>query len=190
MEGIGELDVEDFEDRTKGDKKAFVRFFLQPVKDEAASVKEGRPIYTDKEYCEIIVPGNKTNIPIKPVNSIIKQRYALQYAQWKQNNTEEYMEGTHLTEVPWLNRSQVEELAYLRIRTLEQLAETNDDVCGRVPGLLDLKRKANLVLERAKDDSVLIKLQEELKERDNTIETMQNQMNDLVERLKALEEDD
>lgn len=186
-----DFDMADFEDRAKGDRNALVRFFIRPVLDETESAKEGRPIYRDKEYVEIHVPGNQTNIPVKPVDQIIKRRFATQYQKWKASgeSSMEVVSGTHLTEVPWLNRSQVEELAYFHIRTLEQLAEVSDSVCGKVMGLYELKRRAKLVLDASKDASVITKLEEERNQMVNQIEVMQRTIEDLTERLAKLEED-
>ncbi|MDH5739996.1 MAG: hypothetical protein OEY77_06700 [Nitrospira sp.] len=187
---IADFDVQDFEDRTRSDNKAFVRFFIRPVEDKAKSREAGRPIYSDQEYCEIIVPGNQTNRPIKPVDNIIKQRYAAQYAKWKAaDRPEDFVDGTHLTEVPWLTRSQVEELAYLRIRTLEQLAVVGDDVCTRVPGLFDLKKRAKLLVQKAEEQAPILALQEQLDALKNELEVKDQTIIELAARIEELEED-
>jgi len=187
MRGTAEYDVADFEDRTRGDKNTLVRFFIRPVLNEAKSAKEGRPIYEDKEYCEIHVPGNQTNVPIKPVNSIIKQRFGTQYARWKETGEADFVEGTVLSEVPWLSRSQVEELAYLKIRTLEQLAGVGDEVCSRTMGLTELKRRAKLFLDASKDGAVITQLEKSLQERDALIQIQKQQLESLTARIEALE---
>lgn len=190
MSQIADFEVEDFENRTRSDNKAFVRFFIRPVKNNPLSLEAGRPIYSDMEYCEIIVPGNQTNRPIKRVDSIVKQRYAQQYAKWKAAGaTEEFLDGTHLTEVAWVTRSQVEELAYLRVRTLEQLAVVGDDVCGRVPGLYDLKKKAIAVVEKAESDAPLLQLQAQLDDLKNELEVKDQTITELASRIEELEED-
>jgi hypothetical protein len=190
MSAMADFDVEDFENRTKSDPKAFVRFFIRPVRDDAKSLEAGRPIFTDKEYCEIIVPGNQTNRPIKRVDSIVKQRYAQQYAKWKAaGEAEDFIDGTHLTEVPWVTRSQVEELAYLRVRTLEQLAVVGDDVCTRVPGLYDLKKKAIAMVEKSETDAPILKLQAQFDELKAAVEVKDQTIAELASRIKELEED-
>lgn len=183
-----DFDVADFEDRNRGDKNTLVRFFILPVVDEAKSAAAGRPIYADKEYCQIFVPGNQTNIPTKPVDSIIKRRFGAQYERWKKTGEAEHIEGTHLVEVPWISRSQVEELAHLKIRTLEQLAALDDSVCARIAGLYDLKRRAGLVLENAKDGAVITRMEAALQERDNIIESMKVSLEALKARVEELEE--
>ena len=130
-----DFDVEHFEHRNAGDKQVYVRFYIKPVEDAAATAEQGRPIYKDREYVEIRSPGNATNVVVRPVTDMDRQRFAGAYGLFKKGETEQVI-GTPLTETPWLTRSQVEELAYLRIRTLEQLAGVGDDVCTRMPAPL------------------------------------------------------
>jgi hypothetical protein len=162
MRGTAEYDVTDFEDRTKSDPKAFVRFHLRPVKNEHLSAEAGRPIYEDKEYVEIMVPGNETNRPILKVTDIERQRFSQQYRRWKETGEDSHTTGTPLTEVPWLTRSQVEELNYARIRTLDQLAAVDDIVCQKMMGLTELRRKARDHLERAEAAAPFTAMQEQL----------------------------
>jgi hypothetical protein len=162
MRGTAEYDHTDFEDRNKSDPKAFVRFFLLPKKNEALSAEAGRPIFEDKEYVEIIVPGNETNRPVLVVTSMERRRFASQYRQWKESGKDDFTVGTHLTEVPWLTRSQCEELAFARIRTLEQLAAVSDNDCGRMMGLYDLKKKAIAHMEAAEAAAPVEHLQAQL----------------------------
>jgi hypothetical protein len=180
-----DFDVQDFENRTKSDPKAFVRFFIMPVKDEKASIEAGRPIFKEEEMCEILVPGSQSNRPVKRVNSIVKQRFSQQYASWKATgNSEEYLSGTHLAEVPWITRSQVEELAYFRIRTLEQLASVNDNACSRMTGLFNLRAKAKEYLARAEADAPFEKLQAQIDELKAQIQVKDQTIAELAERIE------
>ena len=183
-----EFDVKEFEDPNSSDKSANVRFFIQPVLNEAKSAEAGRPIFEDKEYCEIVVPGNKTNRPIKPVNDIVKRRFAYQYRQWKLTGEAEPVSGTILAEVPWLTRSQVEELSYYHIRTLEQLANVGDDICGKIMGLYDLKRRAGDHLKRAEEAAPVEHLRAELASRDEKINALEVALKDQAEIIKKLKE--
>ena len=185
---VFESNLEDFQDRRGADARALVRFFIQPVKNEKKSAEEGRPIYEDREYCEIIVPGNKTNRPIKPVTEIVKKRFPQQYAKWKATGEGDYTgEGTPLTEVPWISRSQVEELAYWRIRSLEQLAGITDEICTKTIGLYELRRKAQLHIDAAAKIAPLESLREELEQRDAQIAALETSINEQAKLIKKLE---
>lgn len=184
-----EHDLADFDDPNKSDRGAFVRFFMQPVMNEQKSAQEGRPIYDDKEYCEIIVPGNKTNVPIKPVNDIVKRRFAVQYRQWKATGDSNHLSGTPLVEITWLTRSRVEELAYYNIRTLEQLASVSDEVCTKLMGIYDLRRKAQAHVEAAKNAAPIELLQKRLDEKDAQIAALENELKEQAETIKDLRKD-
>lgn len=178
-----EHDVEDFEDREKG--KVFVKFYTRPVQDEAESDKQGRPIYNEVEYLEIRAPGNATNIVQRPVTDMDKRRFRRQYEMFKEGN-EEQLVGTPLTEVTWVTRSQAEELSYLRIRTLEQLAEVGDDVCTRIPGLFKLKQRAQTTVETATKNAPILELTAKLESLANENATLKKAVEEQAATIKKL----
>jgi len=172
-----DFDVSDFNSREAADKSVYVKFYIRPKENEAKSAEEGRPIYEDKEYVEIRTPGNTTNIVQRPVTDMDKKRFAAAYREFKAGDTEQVI-GTPLVEAPWITRSQVEELSYLRIRTVEQLANVGDDVCTRIPGLFKLKQRAQQMEVNAEKQAPFIKLQKEREE-------MQAQIDSLKETVEA-----
>jgi len=172
-----DFDVSDFNSREAADKSVYVKFYIRPKENEAKSAEEGRPIYEDKEYVEIRTPGNTTNIVQRPVTDMDKKRFAAAYREFKAGDTEQVI-GTPLVEAPWITRSQVEELSYLRIRTVEQLANVGDDVCTRIPGLFKLKQRAQQMEVNAEKQAPFIKLQKER-------EDMQAQIDSLKETVEA-----
>jgi len=186
--GYSEADfnVADFEHRNAADKSVFVKFYIRPFQDEAKSIEEGRPIFKDKEYVEIRTPGNQTNIVQRPVTDMDKQRFRAAYAAFKAGDAEQII-GTPLTETPWITRSQVEELAYLRIRTLEQLANVGDDVCTRLPGMFKLKQRAQAALERAEKTAPFIAMQKENEDLRNKLAALEHALADQAEAIRALE---
>lgn len=174
MRDTYEANPADFEDQSReSDNKTYVKFYIRPLHDEEASAQEGRPIYHDTEYVEIRTPGNETNIVRRPVSDLDRRRFAAQYRAFKAGEAEQTT-GTPLTEVPWITRSQVEELSYLRISTIEILAEVNDDVCTRIPGLFKLKQRAQLYVKQAKEAAPNLELQRKNEELENRLATMEN----------------
>jgi hypothetical protein len=188
MSGVADFNVEDFEHRNAADKNVFVKFYIRPFQDEAKSAEEGRPIYKDKEYVEIRTPGNQTNIIQRPVTDMDKQRFRQAYAAFKAGDSEQII-GTPLVETPWISRSQVEELAYLRIRTLEQLANVGDDVCTRIPGLFKLKQRAQAAIERAEKTAPFIAMQAENEAMRNRLEAMETTIAEQAAIIKRLDKD-
>lgn len=183
-----EDDVTDFENRYAGDKGVHARFYIFPQKNEAKSASAGRPIFEDTEFVEIFASGNSTNIVRRPARHMDKERFRRQYEAFKAGH-EDQVQGTLLHEVPWITRSQVEELAYLRIRTLEQLANVSDAACSKHVGLYDLKSKAQKALalaEGAAPMTELAKENEELKKRLNSQDDQMANMREQMDKLIAL----
>lgn len=160
-----DANAQDFQDNSM--KGVHARFYIFPVKDEAASAEAGRPIFVEKEFVELVAPGNSTNIIRRKVSDMDRRNFPAQYAKFKEGDSEQLV-GTPLAEWPLVTRSQVEELAYIKCRTVEQLGELNDLACNAIPGLYDLKRKAKMWLEKAASDApftALAKENEDLKAR-------------------------
>lgn len=178
-------DYRDFDNREAADKSVFARFYFMPEEVPKESKEAGRPIYRDREYVEIIAAGNSTNRVIRPVSDLDRNRFRAQYAKFKEGDMEQLM-GTPLTEVPWLTRSQVEEFAYLKIRTLEQLAGVGDDVCTRVPGLFSMKKKAGLALEKSEKAAPILALQKENEDLRGQIESLREAIKDQSTQLAKL----
>jgi hypothetical protein len=153
-----EGDLKEFEN-VESTNGVYARFYLHPKLDEAASKVENRPIYADKEYVEIIAAGNANNIIRRPAGDMDKRRFHREYSRFREGS--EQTIGTPLTEVTWITRGMVEELAYMKVKTLEQLSELNDQACTKMPGLFDLKRKAQAWVKQATDSAPIVALQEE-----------------------------
>lgn len=175
-----------FESRDAGDKQVYVKFYIKPVKNDSKSDLEGRPIYDDREYVEIRVPGDQNNVVQRPVGQMDKDRFPRAYRQFKEG-VEEQMTGTPLSEMPWITRSQVEELGHLRIRSVEMLADLNDGVCTKYPGTFKLKQTAQRYLEHAKQHAPLAHFQSQLDELKNAREADQQTIADQSEVIRQLQ---
>lgn len=180
---VADFNVEDFNSREAGDRSVYCKFFLHPVEDQVASADQGRPIYNEHEYIEIRAAGNATNVVVRRATDMDKRRFSGAYRMFKEGHAEQ-MVGTPLTEVPWMSKSQIEELMYFRIRTLEQLSAVGDDVCTRMPGLFELKRKAIIVMERADKAAPILSLKKENDELRNELDTLKGIV---AEQTKAIE---
>lgn len=159
MRESAEFDVKDFDD-PNNNKGVYARFYWTSVQDHRASSEEGRPIFKDCEFVEIIAAGNANNIIRRPARDMDRDRFHREYAMFKAGDAEQ-MVGTPLAEVPWITRSQVEELVYRKIRTLEELANISDHACS-VPGMLELRRKAQAWMKKAEEAKPFTAMQAEL----------------------------
>src|SRR6056297_3549487 len=124
-----------------GDEQLLVRFYMHPKQNQTKSKEMGRPIFEDREYIEIIQPGNKDNIIRRPASQLDLQRFPEHYKKWKARQTDEvHVEGTLLSEWPGATKSQVSELQYLNVLTVEQLAGLADNHAQGMMGVNLLKQ--------------------------------------------------
>lgn len=166
-----EFDPKDFEN-VAGDKSVYARFYYRPEQNAEKSASEGRPIFDEVEFIEIMTPGDSKDIRRRAVRPADKQRFRLAYAKFREGDTEQ-LSGTPLAEVTWINSAQREELHYMKCRTVEQLSELNDQACSRTPGMYELKKKAGEWLAKATASApftALHKENEELKARLEALE--------------------
>jgi hypothetical protein len=107
------------------DEKLHVRFFMRPRIDIERSTKENRPIYKDVPHIEIMIPGDKNNIVLAEVWEQHIRRFPIHWEQF-QAGIKDQVVGTPLKAAPFLTEAHIEELAYFKIRTVEQLADLAD----------------------------------------------------------------
>lgn len=146
------------------DRRLFVEFDLKACLDEAASEKEGRPIFHDKEYVRIIIPGDRLSNVHKEVTPLIREQYREQYQAWKTGGDQHATTGTPLSVWAWpgCTKSTVEELKFFKCYTVEQLAGLQDGALSRMgPGYLKLREGAKEWLAAAKSGAPLAKMQGE-----------------------------
>lgn len=130
------------------DAQLYVKFFMKEREDKERTLAEGRPIYVDREYIEIRVPGKRDAQACRPATHRDKQRFPRHYEAFKKR-VEMPEEGTPLAEWPQISRSQVEELAFMNVKTVEQLANMSDGNIGQFQGGQILKHRAREWLDAA-----------------------------------------
>ncbi len=171
--------------RFAGDDKLYVKFFLHAVEDQQRSLEAGRPVFVEREYIEMAVPGDKDNIICRPVREMDRRRFGSRYKSFKDGLTETLV-GTPLVAWPGLTKAQVEELKYFNVQTVEQLADLSDETATRYAGFLGLKQKAKVYLERAAGGAVDARLQAEVAKKDNEIAALQRQMAEMAAAIQKL----
>lgn len=142
-----------------GDKNLLVKFFMKPKQDDAASREEGRAVFKDVEYIDIRVAGKRDPLAVRPATYRDKQRFPRHYDAFK-NRVEKPLEGTPLAEWPVITRSQAEELAFINVKTVEQLADMADNHLQRFMGGQTIKQKAKDWLEAAASKAGELKFKE------------------------------
>jgi hypothetical protein len=172
--------------RHAADKRLMVSFYKRAVKNQIKSDTEGRPIYDEKTYVRIIVPGDKHSIVDTPATrEHTELRFPEIYARYIRNEAE-VVSGTPLSVWPQMTISQVAELNGLNIYTVEQLADLADNLAQQFLGFNSLRQKAKNFLAASQGEAVHAKLQAELEKRDNEIEVMKRQMAEMSAAIAAM----
>ena len=178
---FAEFDERDFDQSAQAeqDKKLLVRFYYKSVQDKTASKREGRPIFKEKTYIDIKIPGSRDGAA-RPATPDDIKRFQKHHDAFKAR-VELPTEGTPLAEWPMITSSLAEEMSFMNIKTVEQLAALNDTHAGRFMGAHTYKEKARKWLERAKNDLNAESLQAQLAERDEKMAAMQGQLDEMKE---------
>lgn len=170
--------------RFQHDQKLHVRFFSAPEMNAAKSREAGRPIYEEIDCIEIMVPGDKHSIVEREVRGIDKRRFSRQWEAYKAGKVDQ-QSGTPLTALPFMSASKAEEYKFFNIVTAEQLAGAADgsSAAQSIMGFTGDKQKANAYLQMAAGNAPILQMQQALEEKDGQISAMQEQMNQMNQRL-------
>lgn len=161
------------------DKKLFVQFYQRAVMNNFKSSQEGRPIFDEVDFVRIIVPGDKNTVIDTKATPEYIGRFRDKYDQFKKGQ-EQAQSGTPLEVWPQMTVGQVAELKAMHVTTVEQLADMPDQLAQRIMGSHALRAKAKQFLEAAAGDAANTKLQAELEKRDNEIEVLKAQMQQIL----------
>ena len=157
----------------------FVRFGKVAKEDKEESLQAGRPVFKEVDYITIAVPGDKTSEVCRPVRPTDKERFR---GAWERYNAghAQAVDGTPLKDWPGMTRDKVEELAYFKVYTVEQLADVSDTNLRNMGPFLALRQRARDFLERAKGAAPMEKLRQELEARDELLARLQAQVDALT----------
>lgn len=169
---------------------AFAEFFLKPIRMGAASDKEGRDIFEDREYVRILIPGDNKTIVVQEVKDEHRQRFARAYDAWKKTGQVAH-DGTPLESWPAMSPARIQELKFLNIYTVEHVAGLSDAQLQRVGmGARELKVKAQAFLDTARDSGTAQKLalenetmKADLQRKDDEIRSLAGRLDELEKRL-------
>lgn len=171
---------EDFKNSnaSKMDDDLMVRFFYKEREDKIKTLAEGRPCFKEMEYVEIRVPGSRDAQACRPATFRDKQRFSRHYEAF-QKRIEMPEEGTLLKEWPQVSRSQVEELSFINVKTVEQVASMSDTHANKFHGGITLKDRAQKWLESAGESKLIAEkeaLQSRLRDMESKMAEMQEYM--------------
>jgi hypothetical protein len=154
-----EFNPDDFSNTAEADKSLLVKFFPKTVPDQAETAKNGRPCFKDKTYIEIRIAGQRDAQACRPVTHADKQRFPAHFKAYE-DRVAPPTEGMPLTEWAQVSRTQVEELTFLNVKTVEQLASISDSNIAGYMGGYTLRDKAKKYLETAGADKIDLEKEE------------------------------
>ncbi len=153
-------------DQGNPDTGLAVEFHTHAKENPRKSKEAGRPIYDNVEMVKIIFPGDNKSAHCAPANEMhyvshhkAQMTYAERFPEhYKvfQAQTEEFLSGTPLQELPSLTAAKRAELIALNVKTVEQLAGLTSSAakkCGM--GTMDLVSSAQSYLETADNQSAV-----------------------------------
>jgi hypothetical protein len=154
---------------------AIPRFYLNPIQNNFKSQEQGRPIFDEVEFVEILIPGDRNARFDGRVKDEHRQRWPREYAAFKAG-LETPAEGTPIREWAAITRGQAEELAFANVRTVEVLASLSDQQLQKVVPMngYALREKAQRALEQAAGSEPAEKLAAEVENLKATIAQMKS----------------
>jgi len=174
--------------KAKSEGEVLLDLENKPVENTRV-VAAGRPVFDDVDFVVIEIPGEKESIVERPAKycgfepcraphpgACDVHRFFRQWTAYKQGKSEQ-TQGLDLKKWPGVERSQVEELAYHKVYTVEQLALMSDSNAER---FLALRTKAREYLAAAEKQAPMVEMRSELESRDAQIKKMQAQIEELI----------
>ena len=180
-----EYDYKAFQSSAQAEQDAnlLVKFFHQSVVDKQATELEGRPIYKEIEYVKINIPGSREGVS-HPARKRDIDRFPRHYEAFKKR-VEMPIEGTPLVEWPVISRSLAEELSFMNVKTVEQMAAIPDSNLGTFRGGQTYKRKAQEWLAQSKRHATVAEMETQLSARDKALDDMEARYESALEALQS-----
>ena len=164
---------------------AIPHFYMRAVENKRESEAEGRPIFDEVPFVEILIPGDKYNCPDVKVSDEHKQRWPAQWANFLAKR--EQHEGTLIEHWPYMSVKRVAELKALNFFTVEQVAEASDAALDEIGlGARDLQQRARHFLQPQEDTETDLRkeiqaLNDRIREAESRNETLQDEVAKLRE---------
>ncbi len=163
-----------------------VGFCLIPTEDKDKSRAAGHPVFREREYIKIVVPGDKQSEYFQPSKDTDRKKYPLAYQAFKSRESKPVDEGFPIEQWPQVTRSMAMTLKAAGIHSVEALAAVHDGNIGKIGNnAQELRAKAVAFLATAKDSAIATKLAADNKKLMDQISAMQAQIDALGKLKKA-----
>lgn len=174
--------------RLKGANRQYVRFYTKRLMEvQADKIKENprtgeikvlsyKSVEVDREFVHIITPGD-TNSVEDFAQDFHKREHWPQYKAFRDGRTAPI--GTSIEDCAFISSHIATELRYFGVQTLEQFADSSDDLCNRIANGWELREfartKVKAELANVNGGQVIL-LQTELEKSQQVIAELQEQM--------------
>ena len=166
-------------------------FHSELMQNQVKSEEQGKPVFEGKDFVQMLIPGNRNEIPDVLVKDEHKRRWPKQYDAFKANK-EAPVEGTPIDEWPVITRLRAAELKTFHIFTVEQLAEVSDANLTKIGmDARDLQRKAVSFLESSKNfaqHDELARIKDDCEQKDDEIARLKARVDEVEQELLKLQE--
>jgi hypothetical protein len=164
---------------------ANVKFLNVYNENRDKSLAAGRPVFDEVPSISIQWPGmDETVRRIEPRDI---EEYPEKYQAFMRGN-EPVESGTPLAEWPLMSGAAMRELQYLGFKTVEQLAEANDDVKRRLGPLAKFIKLAKEWLDASSSTQAdVVKLKQQLEKEQSRTAKLEERLELLMQRVEASE---
>lgn len=158
--------------------------------DPALSAEKGYPVFVDREFIKIVVPGDRQSVYCQPATDLDRAKYPRAYAIFKEKD-KAASQGFPIEKWPQVTRSMAMTLKAMHIHTVEEMAEVSEGNLGNLGhDGRELRAKAQAFLQVASDTAAAQKIEAEKLELQNTLEAQAKQIQELSKRLEEMSGDD
>jgi hypothetical protein len=150
------------------DSRLAVKFEKREVQNADRTQEEGRPIFEEKIFIKIVVPGDSLSEIDRQVYESDKNRFPIQWANFMNRiGDDASYSGTSLKEWPLITSTQAEELRGIKFHTVESIAMATDQSIQKLGMLAGMsphtfRDKAKAFLKMAKEGADVAQREEEI----------------------------
>jgi hypothetical protein len=169
------------------DSTLMVRFYKKEVELPYRSEQEGRTVHQMMDFCRIEVPGDRLNVIDTLADRGHKKRFPQQWAAFESEQNTDHIEGTLLTQVPFLTSAAAMDLRHYKFYTVEQGAAASDAQLASIAASIGMsgyafRDKCKAYIEQAKDSSYALRQAEANRVQSEELEILRKQVAELMAR--------
>lgn len=171
----------------RNEDRAIAEFYINAVQNNYKSEHENRPIFEDKLFIRIRVPGDRHTEVDRPAKDADKWRFPLQWARFEKEEAQSEI-GTPLEAWPAMTPALVKNFKALNIANVEALADVSDGNLQNIGiGARVWRDKAKAYLEDAEKGAASSRLLAENQDLRDQIATANANMADMQAAIRRLE---